>query len=224
LRTASLPTVIQGGMGVAVSSWPLAAAVARTGQLGVVSGTALDIVLARRLQDGDAEGHCRRAMTHFPRQDVVHRVLERYLRPASRTHEPRYAPVPMLCLAPQEHPGELTFLANFVEVFLAKEGHAGTVGINYLEKVQLATPFAVCGAVLASVDYVLVGAGLPREIPQLLDHLARGERASTCVDVAGSPDPYRLTIDPADWLPAGSAPLHRPPSWPSSPPTPSRPT
>ena len=49
----ALPQVIQGGMGVAVSSWRLASAVARGGQLGVVSGTALDLVLARRLQDGD---------------------------------------------------------------------------------------------------------------------------------------------------------------------------
>ena len=45
-----LPRVIQGGMGIAVSSWRLASAVARAGQLGVVSGTALDLVLARRQQ------------------------------------------------------------------------------------------------------------------------------------------------------------------------------
>ncbi len=47
------PTIIQGGMGVAVSSWKLANKVARAGELGVVSGTGLDIVVARRLQDGD---------------------------------------------------------------------------------------------------------------------------------------------------------------------------
>jgi len=46
--TRRLPVIIQGGMGVGVSSWWLAQAVARTGQLGVVSGTALDAVLARR--------------------------------------------------------------------------------------------------------------------------------------------------------------------------------
>lgn len=34
------PLIIQGGMGVAVSSWPLARAVALEGELGVVSGTA----------------------------------------------------------------------------------------------------------------------------------------------------------------------------------------
>ena len=32
------PIIIQGGMGVAVSGWRLARAVAQTGQLGVVSG------------------------------------------------------------------------------------------------------------------------------------------------------------------------------------------
>ena len=43
------PVVIQGGMGVAVSNWRLARAVAKCGQLGVVSGTALDQVVLRRL-------------------------------------------------------------------------------------------------------------------------------------------------------------------------------
>jgi NAD(P)H-dependent flavin oxidoreductase YrpB (nitropropane dioxygenase family) len=45
----SLPALIQGGMGVGVSDWRLARAVAAAGQLGVVSGVALDAVLARRL-------------------------------------------------------------------------------------------------------------------------------------------------------------------------------
>ena len=62
----SLPVVIQGGMGMAVSSWTLARTVSQTGQLGVVSGIALDSVLARRLQDGDSQGDIRRALAHFP--------------------------------------------------------------------------------------------------------------------------------------------------------------
>ena len=41
---------IQGGMGAGVSSWRLAKAVARMGQLGVVAGRALDQLLSRRLQ------------------------------------------------------------------------------------------------------------------------------------------------------------------------------
>ncbi len=63
---SSLPKIIQGGMGAGVSDWRLANAVARTGQLGVVSGTALDLILLRRLQDGDPGGHMRRGLDHFP--------------------------------------------------------------------------------------------------------------------------------------------------------------
>ena len=60
------PIIIQGGMGAGVSNWRLANAVSRLGQLGVVSGTALDQIFARRLQDGDPDGHMRRAVAHFP--------------------------------------------------------------------------------------------------------------------------------------------------------------
>ena len=56
-----LPMLIQGGMGVGVSGWRLARAVAVTGQLGAVSGTAIDTVHARVLGDGDPDGHLRRA-------------------------------------------------------------------------------------------------------------------------------------------------------------------
>ncbi len=37
------PLIIQGGMGVGVSSWKLAQSVSRAGQLGVVSGVGLDV-------------------------------------------------------------------------------------------------------------------------------------------------------------------------------------
>ena len=43
-------------MGAGVSAWQLARAVSQTGQLGVVSGTALAAILVRRLQTGDPDG------------------------------------------------------------------------------------------------------------------------------------------------------------------------
>jgi NAD(P)H-dependent flavin oxidoreductase YrpB (nitropropane dioxygenase family) len=49
----SNPVIIQGGLGAGISNWRLAHAVSQLGQLGVVSGTALDQIFARRLQDGD---------------------------------------------------------------------------------------------------------------------------------------------------------------------------
>ena len=51
------PMIIQGGMGAGVSNWRLAQAVSMTGQLGVISGTALDTIFSRRLQLGDPGGH-----------------------------------------------------------------------------------------------------------------------------------------------------------------------
>lgn len=58
---APLPATIQGGTGVGVSNWRLARAVSLRGERGVVSGTAIDTVLVRRLQDGDPGGQMRRA-------------------------------------------------------------------------------------------------------------------------------------------------------------------
>ena len=71
-------------MGVGVSSWRLANTVARAGQLGVVSGSMLDTVLVRRLQDGDPDGHVRRAAAHFPIPGVAERILNRYFRHRGR--------------------------------------------------------------------------------------------------------------------------------------------
>src|SRR3954452_1533382 len=92
--SARPPRIIQGGMGVAVSSWRLARAVAATGHLGVVSGTALDVVYARRLQDGDEGGHVRRALSAFPVAAVARRVLDTYFLPADRPAGRAYRTVP----------------------------------------------------------------------------------------------------------------------------------
>ena len=162
------PKIIQGGMGVAVSSWQLARAVSRAGHLGVVSGTALDVVYARRLQDGDKGGHVRRALAAFPVPALAQRVLDTYYLPDGRPTGRAYRRVPMFTLQPALALQELTVVANFCEVWLAKEGHHGVVGINYLRKIELPIPFACLGAMLAGVDYVLVGAGNPSEMPELV--------------------------------------------------------
>lgn len=205
-----VPQVIQGGMGVGVSSWRLAQAVARAGQLGVVSGTALDVTLARRLQDGDQGGHLRRALACFPDQAVAGRILDRYLQPAGRPPGQPYRPVPKLTLRPSRDGQELAVVANFAEVWLAKHGHPGWVGVNYLEKIQMATPAAVLGAMLAGVDVVVMGAGVPREIPQLLTDLAAGRTGGVGVDVHGAPEPHRVSVDPVALLGEHLPPLRRP--------------
>lgn len=205
-----LPAVIQGGLGVAVSSWQLARAVSQTGQLGVVSGTALDSVVARRLQDGDVGGHIRRAMEQFPVQSMAQRVLQRYFRPGGRVPGQPYVPIPKLSLRPTVRALELPVVANFTEVWLAKEGHDGLVGVNFMEKIQMATPSAAYGAMLAGVDYVLMGAGIPAAMPRLLDELAGHASCSLNLHVDGATTTYSIGLDPDVLTGGGLAPLRRP--------------
>ena len=209
----SNPTLIQGGMGVAVSSWQLARAVASLGHLGVVSGTALDVVLARRLQQGDPGGELRRALEAFPDQVVAGEVLKRYFVPGGNPSASAFKSVPMFAAQPARRLNALATVAGFAEVFLAKEGHRGVVGINFLEKVQLPTPAILYGALLAGVDYVLVGAGIPRDFPALLDRLTQHEAARLPLHVTGAlpSDDFCLTYDPAQLLSTGNLPpLRRP--------------
>lgn len=207
-----LPSVIQGGMGVAISDWRLARAASTHGALGVVSGTALDQVLARRLQTGDAGGHMRRALAAFPNAAVSHRILERYFVANGKAADQSFQKKPQNDARHQPHLDELTVAANFVEVFLAKEGHGGAVGINYLHKIQ--TPFlaALYGALLAGVDVVLVGAGIPLDVPASLDGLCANEAVELRLNVrdAKSGMTHKVRFDPAALFPAGCPPVHRP--------------
>ncbi|HQR27293.1 MAG TPA: nitronate monooxygenase [Nocardioides sp.] len=165
-------TIIQGGMGVAVSDWRLARAVSSVGQLGVVSGTALEVVCARRLQQGDPGGHVRRALAHFPDPAIADWIVQAYFVEGGLGPTAAFAAVPRWTLAPAARLQELTVASSFVEVYLAKEGHDGAVGINFLRKIELPLPFALYGAMLAGVDYVLVGAGNPSDVPGLVRRLA----------------------------------------------------
>ncbi|MCU1676435.1 MAG: 2-nitropropane dioxygenase, partial [Frankiales bacterium] len=194
-----LPRIIQGGMGVGVSGWQLANAVSRAGALGVVSGTALDVVLTRRLQLGDPGGQICGALAAFPYPATSARILTRYLRTgAAASAGKAFRPSPQLGLRTNASRDELAVAANFVEVYLAKQGHDGPVGVNYLEKIQLATPAAVYGAMLAGVDVVLMGAGVPAQLPRLLDDFAAGRAGSIDLTVEGAVagERHPVTFDP----------------------------
>ena len=206
------PSVIQGGMGVGVSNWGLARAVAQRGQLGVVSGTSLDTVMVRRLQDGDPGGHVRRAIERFPIRSVGADVLHRYFLTGGRAVGQPYRMLPMYKQIVSVARQQVTMLANFVEVYLAKEGHDGPVGINLLTKVQLPNLASLCGAMLAGVDYVLMGAGIPREIPGVLDAFSEYRAASIKFDVEGMPagEVAYLTFDPVAHGVTEAMPMKRP--------------
>ena len=196
---SSNPIIIQGGMGAGVSAWQLAKAVSQIGQLGVVSGTALDTILSRRLQLGDPGGHMRRALAEFPLPEMADRVLDRHFIPGGKAPESPFRALPLLSQAPSQEQMELIVVANFVEVFLAREGHDGLVGINYLEKIQTPTLPSLFGAMIAGVDYVLMGAGIPTAIPAAISELSAGNAVelSLKVDGADRNEPFHLQFDPS---------------------------
>jgi nitronate monooxygenase len=210
---ATLPQIIQGGMGVAISDWRLAQAVASYGQLGVVSGTGIDTVLVRRLQDGDPGGHMRRSMARFPIPGVAEAALERFFLPEGRPDGQSYALLQMPRQGVTPFREQMMVLGAFVEVDLAKEGHNGPIGINLLTKVQAPNLALLYGAMLAGVDVVLMGAGIPRDIPAALDAMAEHRPASMPYDVEGlaAGEHEYLTFDPiVHWGDVTPPPLHRP--------------
>jgi nitronate monooxygenase len=181
-----IPKIIQGGMGVGVSNWRLAQAVSKLGQLGVVSGTALDQLFVRRLADGDEGGHMKRGIDAFPFQDMAKRIWQEYFVPGGKAETASYPNVPMHQRVDPRKLVELCMVSNFVEVFLAKDGHKNPVGINFLEKVQIPHLASIYGAMLAGVGYVLMGAGIPLHIPGVLDAFAAHHAAEYKLQVTGA--------------------------------------
>ncbi len=202
------PKIIQGGMGVGVSNWRLANAVSKLGQLGVVSGTALDQLFVRRLADGDQGGNMRRGLDAFPFPEMAKRIWAEYFVPGGKESDASYKATPMHQRRDLRKMVELLMVSNFVEVFLAREGHKNPVGINFLEKVQLPHLPSIYGAMLAGVGYVLMGAGIPLHIPGVLDALSMQHATEYKLSVVGTEQGQdtQMHFDPADYA-EGPLPL-----------------
>jgi NAD(P)H-dependent flavin oxidoreductase YrpB (nitropropane dioxygenase family) len=209
------PVIIQGGMGVGVSNWRLARTVSLQGQLGVVSGTGIDTVQARLLQLGDPGGHLRRAFAAFPDQEMAARVLSLYFIEGGKPAAERFRGIPICTTRMESALSELGMLAAFAEIWLAKEGHAAPVGINFLEKIQLPLLPALYGAMLAGVDYVTMGAGIPRHVPGILDSFAEGKAARFSSEKPGNAtaeeiEDASIFFDPSDFFKPVDTALKRP--------------
>jgi nitronate monooxygenase len=182
------PKIIQGDLDAMVATWPIAKAVAATGQLGVVSGTLLPVITARRLQLGDSGGHLRRAFDEFTHGEVARRVWEDFFRPGGKTPEAPFEQP----LQPHFEQGpaltELAVMAGFSEVFLAREGRHGPVAIHFSERAKLPLLPTLYGALLAQVDCVIV-AGQDADVAVGIARLCAGNEAGVRV---------RLVDDPAE--------------------------
>jgi nitronate monooxygenase len=143
---------------------------------------------------------------------MARRVLEKYYIPGGKAEGKPYATIPVHKQVGSKKLHELCILGNFVEVFLAREGHDRAVGINYLEKIQMPHLPSIYGAMLAGVAYVVMGAGIPIMIPGVLDGLSEHEPVTYPLNVVGAtPGDHTFTrFDPRDFMEGDHPPLVRP--------------
>ena len=203
--------LIQGGMGVYVSHWQLAKAVActRPGLVaGTISGTGLDIVYARLLQLGNPGGYIGQALCALDQMydtTIGQEIYETYYVPKGKAPKARFKSVPRpmprpangSSSVPLPQPGtketytfeideqliKLLIVAGFAETWLAKQGQPGLIFINFLHKIETPFMYVLYGAMLAGVDGVVVGAGNPDGKPNMCKMLANHEEVSIELNV-----------------------------------------
>ena len=81
--------------------------------MGVVSGTAIDIVIARRLQTGDQGGDIRRAFSHFPWPDMSERFLDDFFIKGGKSPEEPFKLFPMPVLQMKRSAVERLIISGF---------------------------------------------------------------------------------------------------------------
>jgi len=198
--------IIQGGMGIRVSSPELAGAVAHEKATGIVSGTGIGNVLVRGLNEGDYDGEIRSALERYPRQEVVERVMKEFYRPNGLEGKPYSRPAPFDFdfddprFPKMAMPADIAVLGAFVEVIRAKRyaGGRGNIGMNLLTELEEPTIHTIYGAMQAGVDLIAMGAGIPKKIPGYLQELAEGRDVYFPIEVQNAPSgTYKLHFDPS---------------------------
>jgi len=163
------PGFWQAGMGAGVSRRWMAKIVAMFGGLGIVSSAVLRNLIIAEIKRSDADAI--RMAREFPIPQYVDEILS-YAPGGSRHH-----------LDPPKSQGfgecglaeRLTAIATFIEVRLAKEGHSGKIGINIMWKITFDVLPTIYGALLAGIDAIIGGAGVPMELLEIVEKLRRGE-------------------------------------------------
>jgi nitronate monooxygenase len=215
-NTSEKIKIIQGGMGVAISDWKLSKAVAMAGEkygeavLPIVSGTGLPAIMIDRLRKGDRD--TKYALEAF-NPEIAQKIIKKYTSGLEEGHGQFLKPEVFISGTEdmQTEMAEAGVASAFVEIYLAKKGHHGPVGINLLEKIQLMHLPTILGAMMADVDYVVVGAGVPNQIPKMLSNFENGQKGSYLVDIIGA-EKHSITLDPKPFI--GERKLKKPKFFP----------
>jgi nitronate monooxygenase len=217
--------LIQGGMGVYVSNWRLAQAVAKERPgvtAGTISGTGLDLIYTRLLQLGDPGGYIRQALTIFDEKfgiTIGQKIINRFFIEGGKAPSARFKyPAKQILrtssgndqLPKVNEPGAVTELSldeevieiliatGFAETWLAKQGHSGRIFMNFLYKIELPLIYTIYGAMLAEIDGLIVGAGNPDGLAAVCSQLTQHQVVTKSLTVLyrQSGEEFILTFDP----------------------------
>lgn len=205
-------SVVQGGMGIGVSLHRLAQAVSDyPGQqaLGTVSLAGIDRVVPYILQMGDPTGNYRRAFEAFPIPEIAQRVWEKYFHKEGKAPDEPFMRLPQWNLERKTMEFrkdllDLTVVSAFAEIWLARE-KGNCIACNFLYKAQLPLLAILLGALIANVDIVVMGAGIPTEIPRILNSLASVKPTEFRIFAHHSSQQksFDVNFDPRPYVPAG---------------------
>jgi len=202
--------IIQAGMGVNISSWFLARIASMLGCLGTISGVAPERIVAEILGRGDQGGHIRRALSHFPFPSISEKVIADYYIEEGNPQNKKRKNVPPYTVFPPRSLIELIVCSNFAIVWLAKEGHDGPISINYLEKISMPHIYAILGAMLAGVDVITMGAGIPLHIPEVIDAIAEGRMVRYPIMIVGDTEMTWMSFNPEEFFGSKLPSLEKP--------------
>jgi nitronate monooxygenase len=173
--------------------------------LGTLSGVALEKVMTRQLgQGGPTADAIVRSLKSFPFHGIAEEIIDRY-------YNNPHPNIPALTINPPNSLINLIVCANYAFVKMAKSCHCSPVSINYLEKIQMPHVYAIFGAMLAGVDFITMGAGIPNQIPGLVNAYLENQPGTYKIPVeGGDTNGHVMSFDPGSFFCKEIPPLKRP--------------
>ena len=195
--------IIIPGMGVGISSLDFTRyllSLNLSELLPTLSMVLVERLFVYELQQGDPTGDFRRALTTFPFPKPAKLVLDTFF---VERGIGKKETVEMFTVDPSDLLNSLNICASYSYVYLAKEKSPNPISINYLTKLAMSQIGSLVGAILAGADFVTMGAGIPINIPQLMDSICKWENCSYPVPVVGKDGKnwnYSMNFDPRIFL------------------------
>lgn len=175
--------LIAGGMGPYMSNPHYTKRMSQLGCLGTVSGLASDTLIAWLLQKGDKDAL--HVLENSPFPEIAERVIKAYYVEGGIPKDQDFKVVPMVTTKPTQLSYDLQICGSYALVALSKKGHDFPVSINFMEKIQRTHLPSIVGAMAAGVDYITMGAGIPTQIPDILENIINNKPISYKVDQYG---------------------------------------